>query len=212
MLAPRKKLWSTPKEALIKAIEVLNIQPNDIVYDIGCGDGNFLFHCLDSLYNNFIIQRHLTQADLSPLQIIGVDIEEERIQSIHEKIQELRRSELYEGETGQVMLECVKAIQGNALEFDYSQGTCFYLYLISRGLRQIIEILVNNIHHPFRVVTFMYPIPNYRFLAKVEVHSEKHEGSQWPLYYYEFPSHNKEKANNPATEEGNEKETPEELR
>jgi hypothetical protein len=38
MLAPRKKLWSTPIEAIEKAIELLNLTPKDVVMDIGAGD------------------------------------------------------------------------------------------------------------------------------------------------------------------------------
>ena len=38
MLAPRKKLWSTPDEVIDKVIELLNITKSDIVYDIGCGE------------------------------------------------------------------------------------------------------------------------------------------------------------------------------
>jgi hypothetical protein len=35
MLAPRKKLWSTPIEVMMKAIDVLQPSKDDILYDIG---------------------------------------------------------------------------------------------------------------------------------------------------------------------------------
>lgn len=35
MLAPRKKLWSTPSEVIDKAIGLLDIRDTDIVYDVG---------------------------------------------------------------------------------------------------------------------------------------------------------------------------------
>lgn len=38
MLAPRKKLWSTPAEAIDKAIELLSPTSTDVVMDIGAGD------------------------------------------------------------------------------------------------------------------------------------------------------------------------------
>ena len=37
MLAPRNKLWSTPVEVIEEAIKLLEITPEDTVYDIGCG-------------------------------------------------------------------------------------------------------------------------------------------------------------------------------
>ncbi len=42
MLAPRNKLWSTPIEVVNASIEELNINSNDIIYDIGCGDGRLV--------------------------------------------------------------------------------------------------------------------------------------------------------------------------
>lgn len=44
MLAPRKKLWSSPAEIIEKAIEILDLKESDICYDIGAGDGRFLQH------------------------------------------------------------------------------------------------------------------------------------------------------------------------
>jgi cyclopropane fatty-acyl-phospholipid synthase-like methyltransferase len=52
MLAPRKKLWTSPREALQLAIEALEIKENDVVYDIGCGDGSFLF-----LWKDFVVKK-----------------------------------------------------------------------------------------------------------------------------------------------------------
>ena len=58
MLAPRKTLWSTPQEAMEQAIAFFDVRfaflrvdhrfcflqltEEDVVYDIGCGDGRFL--------------------------------------------------------------------------------------------------------------------------------------------------------------------------
>ena len=42
MLAPRKKLWSTPSTAIDIALQFANLDVNDVVYDVGCGDGRVL--------------------------------------------------------------------------------------------------------------------------------------------------------------------------
>ena len=39
MIAPRKKLWSTPLAAVDVAIDFLKPTPEDVVFDVGCGDG-----------------------------------------------------------------------------------------------------------------------------------------------------------------------------
>ena len=48
MLAPRKKLWSTPPEVIEAAINLLQLTSGDILYDIGAGDCRFLLRCLES--------------------------------------------------------------------------------------------------------------------------------------------------------------------
>ena len=45
MLAPRKKLWSSPDVAVEAAITLLAPKPEDVIYDVGCGDGRFLVAC-----------------------------------------------------------------------------------------------------------------------------------------------------------------------
>lgn len=42
MLAPRKKLWSSPSSAIDIALQFAQLDANDIVYDVGCGDGRVL--------------------------------------------------------------------------------------------------------------------------------------------------------------------------
>lgn len=62
MLAPRKKLWSTPPEVIEAAINLLQLTSRDILYDIGAGDCRFLLRCLES-----------TEA-----HCIGVEIDDDR--------------------------------------------------------------------------------------------------------------------------------------
>lgn len=42
MLAPRRKLWSTPEPAIDIALDFANLTVDDAVYDVGCGDGRVL--------------------------------------------------------------------------------------------------------------------------------------------------------------------------
>lgn len=158
MLAPRKKLWSTPLEVIDKAIALLKPDSEDLVYDIGAGDGNFIVRC----------------ATTTSAALIGVEIDEARALEAQQNIDERALEEN----------KC-KIICGNALEFDYSDGTAFFLYLVPRGLRIILPHL-QSIPRKIRVVTYMSPLPDITAVSITKVSTATHPEAQWPLYYYEL--------------------------
>ena len=167
MLAPRKKLWSTPDVAVEAAIRLLSpLSPDDVVYDIGCGDGRFLVEC----------------ARQKGCRCVGIEIDEPRAAEARNKVREAG-------------LEHLVAIRvGNALEADFSEATAIFLYLVPRGLRIMLPLLRA---HPTarRVVTYMKGFKEGRWgdgedvpeLLQVEKVSPPHQpGAQWPLYLFEF--------------------------
>jgi cyclopropane fatty-acyl-phospholipid synthase-like methyltransferase len=89
MLAPRNKLWSTPTEVMDVAFDLLDLSEEDILYDIGAGDGRFLMHC------------HLKAG----CRCTGVEINEERAERARKDI----------SEAGSLESHCI-IITGNALE------------------------------------------------------------------------------------------------
>jgi 16S rRNA A1518/A1519 N6-dimethyltransferase RsmA/KsgA/DIM1 with predicted DNA glycosylase/AP lyase activity len=159
MLAPRKKLWTTPKEVVECAILMLQPQADEVVFDIGAGEGNFIIRC----------------SEMTPARCcIGVEIDEERAALAGQ----------YMREHAVDPARC-KMIVNNALEEDYSSGTCFFLYLIPRGLK-IVEPILLNVGRPIRVVTYMSPLPNQTPVKVEKVGTELHPEAQWPLFYYEL--------------------------
>lgn len=157
MLAPRKKLWTTPAEVINRAIELLDINDIDTVFDIGAGDGAFIVPCCQQTTGT----------------LIGIEIDEERAALASEKIQ-------IEGLTGRCSMLC-----GNALEQDYSSATAIFLYLIPRGLRLILPLL-KQIPREVRVVTYMSPFPESEIspIKVVKVQTTTHPVGEWPLYCY----------------------------
>ena len=158
MLAPRKKLWSTPIEVIDQAISLLNPSKDEIVYDIGAGDGNFIVRC----------------HQVTSSQCIGVEIDEERAKEAKDSILQHGFSESH-----------CNIICSNALEYDYSDGTCFFLYLVPRGLRLILQHL-QAVKRRIRVVTYMSPLPDIESISVVKVSTAAHPEAKWPLYYYEL--------------------------
>ncbi len=158
MLAPRKKLWSTPIEVIDQAISLLNPLIGELTYDIGAGDGNFIIRCAENTDSN----------------CVGVEIDEERSNEAKKNIADHNLEE-----------DKCKIICGNALEYNYSDGVCFFLYLVPRGLRIILPHL-QSIGHPIRVVTYMAPLPGVEAISIIKVGTASHPEAQWPLYYYEL--------------------------
>ncbi len=160
MLAPRKKLWSTPKEVIDVAIDCLHLTAEDVVYDVGAGDGRFCFRVLER----------------SESKVVAIEIDNERVNTI--KLQ-------LESQPNQIMDRC-QVIQGNALEIDLSNATAFFLYLVPRGLRLLLPIILNIKRDNIRVVTYMSPFPGVKPIEIRKVGTDIHSEAQWPLYIYNF--------------------------
>ena len=131
MLAPRKNLWPTPIEIIDKAIELLNLTENDIVFDIGAGDGRFLFRI----------------CELTNCQVIGIEIIKERCDEINNQIIEKNLNE-----------RC-KIICDNALEINYENSTAFFIYLIPRGISILYDKIFSKKKGKFKIISFMNPLP-----------------------------------------------------
>lgn len=165
MLAPRKKLWSTPQEVVEKAIEMLKLQSGDVCFDVGAGDGRFLLRYCEICPENS--------------RCIGVEIEEERCLMIQNAVNE-----------GNFNGKCA-VICGNATEQNYEEGTCFFMYLIPRGLKVMLKVLQENFQgsgRKLRVVTYMSPFPA-EVITPIEIQkvsTAAHPEAEWPLYLYEI--------------------------
>mmetsp|Transcript_109 Transcript_109/g.102 ORF Transcript_109/g.102 Transcript_109/m.102 type:complete len:215 (+) Transcript_109:143-787(+) len=197
MLAPRKKLWSTPLEVIEESIKQLNITDRDIVYDIGYNDQKYIYDVLLFVYSSLL--NHLLMFDLSFLMLnvscsntfsagdgrflircsqlcqarcIGIEIDDERAGTAKKNCEESEVAHLCD------------IICGNALDQSYADGTVFFLYLVPRGLRLIIPIL-QDIPHFIRVITYMSPLPEpFCPVRTLKVSTSNHEGAEWPIYLY----------------------------
>lgn len=158
MLAPRKTLWSTPPEVIEEAIRLLQINSNDVVFDIGAGDGRFVIRC----------------HECTGAHCVGIEIDEVRAEEAMANITKKGFSP-----------SLCSIIKGNALEQDYSNGTVFFLYLVPRGLKLILPIL-QRIPRRLRVITYMSPFPDIKESQLVKIGTQKHEEAQWPVYLYEL--------------------------
>ncbi len=162
MLAPRKKLWSTPPEVIEAAISMLPpLSSSSVVYDVGCGDGRVLIK--------------LASDAPQGSRFIGIEIDETRAM-------EARANVASEGLTDRIMIQ-----NENAMLLDYSDATHVFLYLVPRGLRIFKPVLLaGRGRSPLHVVTYMSGFKDEQALSEVKVAVEHQDGSGWPLFLYEL--------------------------
>ena len=116
MIAPRKKLWSTPPEVIEAAIHHLNLSDRDILYDIGAGDCRFIQECHNS----------------SGACCIGVEIDVERSDAARQNIIDLGYSDS----------QC-SVITGNALD-QVTMSFCSLIHALHL-LMQLLQLITTGL-------------------------------------------------------------------
>lgn len=106
MLAPRKKLHSTPLRVFSAALALLRVTPSDVLYDVGCGDGRLVVHA----------------AQAHGIRAVGIEVDRDRVLQARRAAQDAGVAHL------------VTIHHGNALDFDLTDATIVFLFLIDRGL------------------------------------------------------------------------------
>lgn len=106
MLAPRKTLHSTPLRVFRSALELVDITPHDVFYDVGCGDGRLVIDAAKSY----------------GIRAVGIEIDEARAQQARSAV------------VAAGVAHLVTIHHGNAMDFDYADATIMFLFLIERGL------------------------------------------------------------------------------
>eukprot|EP00523_Entomoneis_sp_CCMP467_P011484 CAMPEP_0168726402 /NCGR_PEP_ID=MMETSP0724-20121128/4650_1 /TAXON_ID=265536 /ORGANISM="Amphiprora sp., Strain CCMP467" /LENGTH=265 /DNA_ID=CAMNT_0008773215 /DNA_START=1174 /DNA_END=1971 /DNA_ORIENTATION=- len=106
MLAPRKTLWSTPRPVLDHVIGLVSpLQPNDVVCDIGCGDGRCILEWATAYSRELLLSKEpsssgssanrddIVDSTESPTTagFVGLDIDPHRIQHATDALTRARR-------------------------------------------------------------------------------------------------------------------------
>lgn len=209
MLAPRKKLWSTPPTVLDTVSRWIELSHGDVVADIGCGDGRVIQH-LASFWTR---QQHPDRQDkevyansrLSSVSFIGIDINPDRIQEAKAAIDKAKASGQIHAELS-ISFYCENALEATHL-FQYA--TIFFLYLIPRGLKIFKPFLYQVIQQrqkerteddKLRVITYMSPLPDEPYIKRQLCQVDHQPGASWPVYLYHLgapsPSYSIEESQN----------------
>ena len=145
----------TPALVVSAALELAKVGENDLVYDLGSGDGRII----------------LAAAQRFQARSVGIEWNQALCEKTSSAIQRL-------GLEGRV-----KVIQGDIFNQDVSSATVVTGYLLPKSWERLAPILERQLRKGVRVVSVNDPIPGWRVVEKKQLKGESKTAS-WDLYLY----------------------------
>lgn len=124
----------TAFETVMAMLKLAEVTPNDIVYDLGCGDGRFV----------------VTAAKQFGARGVGIDIDPERIRDARDLA----------ARTGTG--DKVRFIEGDLFKADISEATVVTLYLLTRLNLKLRPKLMKELNPGTRVVSHAFDMDDWR--------------------------------------------------
>lgn len=144
----------TNNDACDIALDLLQIGPEDILYDLGCGDARLLVRACQRCDGGFR----------------GVGIEYD--------LEVFQRAQSLVSNAGKTISSQIQLHHDNVLNVDLSPASCIFVYLVPAGMKALRESLVAAIDRGVRVVTYIFSLPD---VAPTQVEVYK---SSTKLYLY----------------------------
>ena len=124
----------TPYDVVNRMLELAEVTRDDVVYDLGCGDGRIV----------------ITAAERYGARGVGIDYDPERIAEANANA--ARRG----------VDDLVTFIQQDAMEADVSEATVVTLYLLSSSNRKLRPILTRQLEPGARIVSHAFRMGDWR--------------------------------------------------
>lgn len=133
----------SPPNVVRKMLEVAKVGPEDVVYDLGCGDGRIVITAVK---------------EFNARKAIGIDINDERIQEATKNVKE-------NGLDGRVVIK-----KGNFFEEDLSEATVVTMFLLTNVNEMLRPKLEKELKPGTRVVSHEFEIRGWtpKEVVKVE--------------------------------------------
>ena len=218
MLAPRKKLWSTPISAVDHCMQRIPLRPNDKVVDIGCGDGRIILKWAELLTAKY--DENDDESFPAYISFLGIDINPTRIEECQESLQQARHDNSKIHPSISIEFVCANALESSELIQD---ATVIFIYLIPRGIQQIYPLLKDHCcskekrkrqqeggtdvyddndvqqqqqqqQETLRIASYMSKLPTstdddtIKPVGRALCHTDHQKDAAWPLYFYESAS------------------------
>mmetsp|Transcript_4581 Transcript_4581/g.9886 ORF Transcript_4581/g.9886 Transcript_4581/m.9886 type:complete len:189 (-) Transcript_4581:614-1180(-) len=133
--------YPTPDAVIMRMLNLADVGPKDVIFDLGCGDGRVLITAA---------KRHGTRG-------VGYELDPELAAAATANV------------TSSKVDHLVRIIHGDASKANVSEATVLALYLSDRGNRQLVQKLRPTLQPGTRIVSFFFEIENWqRNLAKTD--------------------------------------------
>jgi precorrin-6B methylase 2 len=144
---PEVPFVPTPDEVVAEMLRLANVDKNDVVYDLGCGDGRIV----------------ITAAQKLGARGVGVDIDPERIKESNENARKAG------------VTDRVKFLQQDLFEIDLSEATVVTLYLLPDVNLRLRPKLLRELKPGTRIVSHAFDMGDWKPEKVVTVSSDDRE-------------------------------------
>jgi len=124
----------TPQEVVMEMLQIARVTPNDIVYDLGCGDGRIV----------------ITAAKVFGARGVGVDIDPDRIKESHENARKVG------------VTDRVKFIEQDLFKTDMREATVVSLYLLRDLNLKLRPKLLSELKPGTRIVSHEFDMDDWK--------------------------------------------------
>jgi protein-L-isoaspartate O-methyltransferase len=144
----------TPLEVAQKMLEVAKVQPDDVVYDLGSGDGRIV----------------ILAAQKFGARAVGVELNSELYEKSSERIRKLG------------LQDRAQIIHENMFEVNVRHATVVTLYLLTAVNERLRPMLERQLRSGARIVSHDFQVPGWQPAQTVEVTSKNEVTSKIFLY------------------------------
>lgn len=144
----------TPPEVVEKMLGLAEITKDDVVFDLGCGDGRI----------------PILGAKKHGARGVGIELDKDLVARAQENVKKSNVEEL------------VKIIEGDLLQADVREATIVALYLLPDINDQLAPMLLKQLKPGARVVSHDFPISKWKLDRKLDLTDK--DGTEHTLYLY----------------------------
>jgi len=148
----------SPEHAVDKMLEVANLKPGEVLYDLGCGDGRIL----------------IAAASKYKAKGVGIEISDHLARTAVERVKKAG------------FADQVKIIHGDFMKTDLSEANVVTLYLATAANDALRPNLERYLKPSTRVVSYDYPIPGWKPIETTE--TEGRSNAAHTIYLYQVPN------------------------